>query len=125
MAEKSRKEENEAGVMEESVKRILKQRAKDFTALELADGLLEQNENMSIADAVVYGLAIRAAGGDTGAAAFLRDTAGEKPKDRSEVENKLEVAFSMELVGASENQELSEKNNVEILPDDIEVKSDE
>ena len=44
-----------------------------------------KGENLTVNEAIVFSQIIKAINGDTAAAVFLRDTAGEKPKDKIEV----------------------------------------
>lgn len=46
----------------------------------------EQGIDLSVYDAIALAQAVRAAKGDTGAAAFVRDSAGDKPTDKQQVD---------------------------------------
>ena len=70
-----------------------------LTYSDVAVELIEQNPEINVVQAVIYGLAAKAMSGDVACATFLRDTVGEKPKDKSEVDNNISVDFSMTLVG--------------------------
>lgn len=52
---------------------------------EILDIASTQGKELTVNEAIVFAQVIRALDGDTQAATFLRDTAGEKPKDQIEV----------------------------------------
>ena len=97
----------------------------DVSPYEMAKRIIDDNEGISVADAIMSAMAVRAVYfGDVSAGTFLRDSAGEKPREKTEVDNKIEVSFSMELTGGA--APLSANNPIEILPENInEVKDAE
>ena len=80
--EQRRKNASKAG--KASVK--AKKEAKSFKAMLVAllDIPMEELENVSPRLAIIKGMIIKAAGGDKGAADWVRDTSGEKPVDKQE-----------------------------------------
>lgn len=86
---------------------------------EMARRIINDNEGISVAEAMLDAYAMRAIYfGDVNCGAFIRDTAGEKPREKTEVDNKIEVSFKMSLTG-SEAPELPENNPIELSADSI------
>ena len=56
-----------------------------FNPDEILDIASTKCENLTVNEAIIFAQVLRAINGDTQAAAFIRDTAGEKPKDQIEV----------------------------------------
>ena len=50
-----------------------------------------KGKNITVQDAILVAQAQKALKGDKGAAEFLRDTAGEKPSDKLEVNNRIDI----------------------------------
>lgn len=48
-------------------------------------------KDMDIDEAIIYSQIIKAINGDTQAAIFIRDTAGQKPTDKQEIKGQLSV----------------------------------
>lgn len=107
----------EVNVLSQTLKRIMKEPMKASLSrlafTDIAEAIVEQNPEMDVTEAVALSVAAKAFNGDVGAMTFLRDTVGEKPKDKQEVDNKITVDFSMTLVGNGTLEELSDNNPIE------------
>lgn len=107
----------EFNVLSQTLKRIMKEPMKASLSrlafTDIAEAIVEQNPEMDVTEAVALSVAAKAFNGDVGAMTFLRDTVGEKPKDKQEVDNKITVDFSMTLVGSGTPEELSDNNPIE------------
>ena len=107
----------EFNVLSQTLKRIMKEPMKASLSrlafTDIAEAIVEQNPEMDVTEAVALSVAAKAFNGDVGAMTFLRDTVGEKPKDKQEVDNKITVDFSMTLVGNGTPEELSDNNPIE------------
>ena len=114
---KDKDEIEEVNVLSQTLKRIMKEPMKASLSrlafTDIAEAIVEQNPEMDVTEAVALSVAAKAFNGDVGAMTFLRDTVGEKPKDKQEVDNKITVDFSMTLVGNGTPEELSDSNPIE------------
>ena len=114
---KDKDEIEEVNVLSQTLKRIMKEPMKASLSrlafTDIAEAIVEQNPEMDVTEAVALSVAAKAFNGDVGAMTFLRDTVGEKPKDKQEVDNKITVDFSMTLVGSGTPEELSDSNPIE------------
>lgn len=101
----------------DTLKKILKSPMSAYLSklafTDIAEAIVEQNDEMNITEAVALSIAAKAFNGDVSAATFMRDTVGEKPKDKSEVDNKISVGFSMTLVDGGTPEVLAESNPIE------------
>lgn len=52
---------------------------------ELAETVVEMHGEITVDEAIMLAMTVKAAAGDVQAAAYIRDTIGEKPKERVEV----------------------------------------
>lgn len=107
----------ETNMFSTMLKKILKEPMKESLSrlafTEIAEAIVEQNPDMDVTEAVALSVAAKAFNGDVGAMTFLRDTVGEKPKEKQEVDNRISVDFSMTLVGSGAKEELSDSNPIE------------
>ena len=115
----------EVNVLSQTLKRIMKEPMKASLSrlafTDIAEAIVEQNPEMDVTEAVALSVAAKAFNGDVGAMTFLRDTVGEKPKDKQEVDNKITVDFSMTLVGNGTPEELSDSNPIEAVLEEKET----
>ena len=115
----------EVNVLSQTLKRIMKEPMKASLSrlafTDIAEAIVEQNPEMDVTEAVALSVAAKAFNGDVGAMTFLRDTVGEKPKDKQEVDNKITVDFSMTLVGNGTPEELCGNNPIEAVLEEKET----
>lgn len=100
---------------------ILRERAFDFSRLEFLKIRFdsEKVENLNVAGAIVLAQVARAIEGDTVAASWIRDTAGEKPSDKVEVgllkEGEVVIELSHgrteEAIPSGKPLQISDNNN--------------
>ncbi len=86
---------------------ILRERAFDFSRLDFLKNRFDADrvEKVSVAGAIVLAQVARAIDGDTVAAGWIRDTAGEKPSDKVEVGLLKEGEVVINLVPSTEAPE--------------------
>ena len=87
---------------------ILRERAFDFSRLDFLKTRFDADrvEKVSVAGAIVLAQVARAIDGDSVAASWIRDTAGEKPSDKVEVGLLKEGEVVINLVPTTEASEL-------------------
>lgn len=69
-------------------------------------------EEIKAIDAIVLAQINKAAQGDKASAEFIRDTAGEKPVEKREVDNKSSIAITIKKIDIEERAEQLRKSRV-------------